>query len=365
MRLCAMHQARRSPSARAEGLVTISTKPASATIVAIRRACMAVPSFWRMIFSENRYPLFGTPGRSRPSSTGYALGVEPPRREAGADQRLRTWEIVDQLEALAAGGGVGDHPVADFVRAIAGARQRVGEKGGEAAVLAMPERLDAGVVEFLVDPAHGRLADRMAQAAGAEHRHPQRLGIALDRLPQQPAPGQAALDARHRLLEIVDDHRHQRQADVDADAPERNAGAVIELEAMRECRLEILRQRGLEQVAPERGVALEPGMRIDLLHERLGRAIVFVADADADGGQVVDEEVDPVIGRDDHQQIGPAGREPTPDLVEGSFELVAMRARHRLPIARDDRPVARRENPDQASHGRAPPLCAAPKAAGP
>src|ERR1700716_4383685 len=99
-----------------------------------------------------------------------------PRREAGADQRLRTREIVDQLEALAAGGGVGDDPVADLVRAVAGARQRVREELGEPSVLTVLEALDASVIELLVDPSHRRLADRMAQAASTEHRDPQRLG---------------------------------------------------------------------------------------------------------------------------------------------------------------------------------------------
>src|SRR6516165_6974210 len=217
---------------------------------------------------------------------GLRAPGHPPRRESGADQRLRAREIVDQLEALAARGGVSDHPVADFVRAVAGARQRVGEERREPRILAILEVLDAGVIEFLVDPAHGRLADRVAQAAGAEHRHPQRLGVALDRLSQQPAPGEAAPNARHRLLEVVDDHGHDRQLGVDADAPERDASAVVELEAVRQRRLEIAVERGFEQMASKRGVALEALARKHLFHERLGRAVVLVADADADRRQI-------------------------------------------------------------------------------
>src|SRR5262249_58151121 len=105
----------------------------------------------------------------------------PPRRESGADERLWAREIVDQLEALAAGRGVGDHPVADLMRAVAGARQRVGEERREPRILAVLEVLDAGVVELLVDPSHRRLAHPLAQAAGAEHRHPPRLGGAPPR----------------------------------------------------------------------------------------------------------------------------------------------------------------------------------------
>src|SRR5437899_2589066 len=160
----------------------------------------------------------------------------PPRRESSADQRLRAREIVDQLEALAAGGGVGDHPVADFVRAVAGARKRIGQERGEPRIFAILELLDAGVIEFLVDPAHGRLADRVAQAAGADRR------------------------------------------------------------------------------------------------------------------QIADEEVDPVIGRDDDEQIRSARLEAAPDLVEGGRQPVAVVARHGLPVPRDDRPMTGREHAHEISH---------------
>src|SRR5246127_3350588 len=274
----------------------------------------------------------------------------PPRRESSADQRLRAREIVDQLEALAAGGGVGDHPVADFVRAVAGARKRIGQERGEPRILAVLEVLDAGVIEFLVDPAHGWLADRGAQAAGAGHRPPQRRGVALDRLSQQPGPGDAAPNARHRLLEVVDDHGHDRQLGVDPDAPERDASTVIELEAVRQRRLEIAVERGFGQMGPERGVALEALARKHLFHERFGRAVVLVADADADRRQIADEEVDPVIGRDDDEQVRSARLEAAPDLVEAGRQPVAVVARHGLPVPRDDRPMTGREHAHEISH---------------
>src|SRR4029077_9395781 len=74
---------------------------------------------------------------------------EAPCGKPGADQRLRAREIVDQLESLAVGRGVGDDPVGDFVCAVAGARKRLGEKRGEPSVLAVGEVLDAGVIELL------------------------------------------------------------------------------------------------------------------------------------------------------------------------------------------------------------------------
>src|SRR5262245_47531634 len=87
-----------------------------------------------------------------------------------------------------------------------------------------------------------------------------------------------------------------------------------------------------------------------LFHERLGRAVVLVADADADRWQVADEEVDPVIGADDDEQVRPAGLEPPPDLVEAGRQPVAVVSRHRLPIPRDDRPVTGREHTHEISH---------------
>src|SRR5262249_56147927 len=96
--------------------------------------------------------------------------------------------------------------------------------------------------------------------------------------------------------------------------------------------LEIAIERGLEQRAPEGRVALEALAGKHLFHERLGRAVVLVADADADRRQVADEEVDPMIRRDDDEQVRPARLEPPPDLVEGGRQPVAVIARHRLPI---------------------------------
>src|SRR5262245_35850089 len=90
--------------------------------------------------------------KARAPAGGLRAPRPPPRRKSGADERRRAREIVDQLEALAAGRGVGDYPVADFVRAVAGARQRLGEERSEPRVLAVLEVLDAGVIELFVDP---------------------------------------------------------------------------------------------------------------------------------------------------------------------------------------------------------------------
>jgi len=139
---------------------------------------------------------------------------------------------------------------------------------------------------------------------------------------------------------------------VHADAPERAAGPVVELEPVGERGFEIAVKRGFKQMAPERGVSLEPLVREHLFHERFRRTVVLLADADAYRRQVADEEVDPVIRRDHDKQVGPARLGPPSDLVEPGRQPVAMRGRHGFPIACDDRTVAGRENPDEISHGR-------------
>jgi hypothetical protein len=125
---------------------------------------------------------------------------------------------------------------------------------------------------------------------------------------------------------------------------------------MRQRRIEIVIERGLQKMPSERGVALEHRMRIDLLHERFRRPVVLVADADADRRQIVDEEVDPVIRRHHDENVGPAGAQPPPDLVEGRRQFGAMVARHGLPVAGNDRSMAGRENTDEFSHGRLSPV---------
>src|SRR3546814_13864972 len=47
--------------------------------------------------------------------------------------------------------------------------------------------------------------------AGGQHRDAQLFGVALDRLADQFAPAQAAVETRHRLFAAVDHDRHDRR----------------------------------------------------------------------------------------------------------------------------------------------------------
>jgi hypothetical protein len=100
---------------------------------------------------------------------------------------------------------------------------------------------------------------------------------------------------RHRRLEVIHQDRNEGQVGVDPCAPERDACAVVEFEPMRQCRLEVVVERRLQQVMPECGMPLEHTMWIHLLHEGLRRTLVLVANSDADRRQIVDEEIDPMI----------------------------------------------------------------------
>src|ERR1700730_17934785 len=120
-----------------------------------------------------------------------------PASKACADERLGARKIVDQLEAPAPRRSMGDDPIADLVRAIACCSLGVGKELGEPFTVAVFEIPDAFVIEILVDPAHGRFADGMAQAAGAKNGNAQRRWKALDRAQDEPSPGKAAAHAQH------------------------------------------------------------------------------------------------------------------------------------------------------------------------
>src|SRR5690242_5315112 len=98
------------------------------------------------------------------------LALQPPLREGAADVYFRKRRVADQVEALITSGGVSDHPIADLVAAVAGVADVMLQRRGEPRRIAVLEQLDAGAVELLVDLAHARLANEMAQAPGRQHR---------------------------------------------------------------------------------------------------------------------------------------------------------------------------------------------------
>ena len=118
---------------------------------------------------------------------------------------------------------------------------------------------------------------------------------------------------------------------------------------MRQRRLEIIGERGFQQVHREAGMARDLLPR-EVAEERLGRPLVRRADADADVRQIVEEEIGPMVGRDLDQQIGPRRLEAAAHLAEGAAEMLAQLFRHGLPVARDERAVAGGEHADEAGH---------------
>ena len=72
------------------------------------------------------------------------------------------------------------------------------------------------------------------------------------------------------------------------------------------------------------GHTLEPG---------LGRAVVCFAHTKADAGQVVDEEIYPVIGRNHHQHIRPGLMVATAEFLEGLADAGNTFRTNRVPGA--------------------------------
>src|SRR5687767_7188694 len=82
----------------------------------------------------------------------------------------------------------------------------------------------------------------------------------------------------------------------------------------------------------------------------LGRPVVELAHADADAGQVVDEEIDPVIGGDFNEHVRPGRHDAPSQLRERGRKTLLPPGSDRRPIAHDQRPVARRVDPDELCH---------------
>src|SRR3990170_9112968 len=127
--------------------------------------------------------------------------VDVPRGEAAAHVDVGDGVVADQLEAAPARGAVGSDPVADLGGAVAGAGQALVEEVKQRARVTALEAPDAIAVERLVDPPHGRLADRVAQPAGGEDGHAKISGVARDGPGEHRAPLEAAPDGGERRLE--------------------------------------------------------------------------------------------------------------------------------------------------------------------
>ena len=149
---------------------------------------------------------------------------------------------------------MGRDPVADLGGAVAGARQALPQESEQRRRVAALEAADAIPVESLVDPAHVRLTDRVAQSAGGEDRHAELPGIARNRVRQHRAPVEAARDRRIRRLEIVEHHRDDRGERLEPGLPQRNAESVIEREPVGNGRLEAVLERFPHDVPGKRRV---------------------------------------------------------------------------------------------------------------
>src|SRR3954452_15282704 len=130
-----------------------------------------------------------------------------PFRKSAADIDFLKRRVADELESLVSRRRVRHHPVTNLMAAVAGVADVVLQGRGELRRIAVREQLDAGSVECLIDLAHARFTDEVAEAAGREHCYAEIFRIALDRLLHHRAPGETAPHRRHRIINLVDHDR--------------------------------------------------------------------------------------------------------------------------------------------------------------
>ncbi len=82
----------------------------------------------------------------------------------------------------------------------------------------------------------------------------------------------------------------------------------------------------------------------------LGRAVVFRADADAEGGVVVELEVRPVVGDDRDDDVRICRGQPPAQLLVGEGKPLFLVGGNGLPLPHQQRSVACRKGADQLSH---------------
>jgi hypothetical protein len=118
---------------------------------------------------------------------------------------------------------------------------------------------------------------------------------------------------------------------------------------VRHGRLEALLHHFAHDVKRERGVTGDFPVR-KRLHPRLGRAFIRLADADADRGHVIEEEIRPVVRRDRDQHIGLRRGDALPKPLESALEPLFLALWQRIPLPDEKRTMARGVGADQASH---------------
>jgi len=167
---------------------------------------------------------------------------------------------------------------------------------------------------------------------------------------KQTAPFEAAAQRRHRRLDAVEQQRDDLRQALELHAPQRDADAVIQLQAVRQRRLEAAAHRLIGEMHRQAGMAGDRLVR-EGLHPQLGRALVLLAHADAYGRIVIEKEVRPMVGRHDDQHVGLRRAESAAELAERGAHPGFFVLRNSIPLAHDERSVARGEGADQASHG--------------
>ena len=273
-----------------------------------------------------RPPTGNDPGHGRRSLRGGRRAASVAPSEAPAPRRRSRWTTpapADRRGAMprrvARRGRDGD-PRADLVAARPRLRlERFSRVAKERADAAADERVEEAPVEVEADPPGLRHRRPVRQAARAQDRHPLRPPV--HRAPDRDPERVAAMERRRQPRETVDDDRDDGQRR--AEQVERHHHPVVELRAPRTRRGRRPRRFPSASARPRRASPRTRRRGIFTNSSSVGPQYSS-AKPDAEGRHVVEEEVGPVLGRDDDQDVGSRGLEPRAEL--------AVRAEHGLGV---------------------------------
>ena len=96
-----------------------------------------------------------------------------------------------------------------------------------------------------------------------------------------------------------------------------------------------------DEPSGERGIAGNRGARDAQPLGILDRSLVLIGHADREGGHVVHEEIREMLGRDDHQRVGPRGLETLAHAAVGAVEFRHDGRIGQMRATRDARRMAR------------------------
>src|SRR5215472_702610 len=240
----------------------------------------------------------------------------------------------------------------DPAQQLEGARARGRKIGARIARqppdLAARHRGQELAIELDVDHAVIALARIVREAAGGDEADAPRR--ARRHLADYAAEGETAFDRGLRRRQRVEEDRHDRAVHAGSEEMQRHHGAVIEFELVRKAGLDALLVARLQELGREPRVALDLGL-VDL-EPRLDRPPIGGGAADAEGADMVEKEVRPMLRGEQDQHFGAAGVELAREPREAGIDAMPLRGWGRIGPGRHAGRMAHRAG--EADHPGSP-----------